>query len=568
MQKSSLDSLDENDDNPNDNDKIFISRDKRFKPGDYENNLPGPGKYYKDFILSNKNIPLSPYKETGILYKKSRKYFANSSKRKVTIPSKGTNFGYSVDEKGEIELKRDPQINKKFNGTYKNSVGPGYYSIENSYSRRNNALIWSNDKGKEENSSIKNNKDNNNSESDYAQTEQNEIDEYYKESPPYIVSSLNSIVYNNDNKLKKDRKIKNIIPKRNDNLFQNLPIKYSFDEKDTSNQNLIKRSYIKESNVPGPGKYKLIDEFDIIASNKRNQNFGSNKNRGLLLNKNINILAIGSTKKSLYKAFINSTEENIIKNGIFRENNIKLIKNNKINQGEVKNLISQKVNEIKEQYVNNKDEINSRRGPGIYNPEKYKKIFSQNIQNFGSLSKRFDLNPNLNRRYRSDKSLLDSKNHLEKENSYFKSQIPKNVLERNINGFSFSMVENKKKSIMNEVRKSPPVGSYSPEKHLSIEHDVKLLMKYNEKNPGFGEAEQRFKTDNNENEKLGAGYYNILPPDKEYIQRKVPFIFGIEKNGRGSILDNHLMKSNLGPGSYMYNEKNDWNKKSFNKLFS
>ena len=567
IQKTSLDDLDE--DNENEDDKIFISKDKRFKPNDYENSLPGPGKYYKDLILSNQNNHLSPYKETGILYKKSRKYFVNSAKRMVTIPSKGTNFGYSFDDKGEIELSKDPQINNKFNGTKKNSVGPGYYSIENSYSKRNNALDWGKDNNKEDNS-IKNNKDIYDSNYKSVQTEQNYINEYYKESPPYIISSLNSIIYSNNKESKKDIKIKNIIPKKNDDLFPNIPIKYSFDDKDLQKQkiNEIKRSYIKESIAPGPGKYKLIDEFDIIANNKRNKNFGSNMNRGLLLYKNNNIIEIGANKNSLYKAFINSTEENIIKNNIFKENNIKLIRNNKINQEEVQNLIFQKVKGIKDQYINNKNAINSRRGPGIYNPQLYKKIFSKQIQHFGSLSQRFDLNHNLKKRYKSENLLSNTKTHKPKEIPHFKSQIPKNVLERNINGLSFSNIEKNKNNIINEIRKSPPVGYYSPEKNLSIEHEVKLLMEKNKGIPGFGEAEERFKNDNNDNEKLGVGYYNILPPEKKFTQRKIPFIFGIEKNGRGSILDNHLMKSKLGPGSYVIKDKNAWNKKSFNKLFS
>ena len=34
-----------------------------------------------------------------------------------------------------------------------------------------------------------------------------------------------------------------------------------------------KNSYTKGSISPGPGKYTLVDEFDIIANNKKSQNF-------------------------------------------------------------------------------------------------------------------------------------------------------------------------------------------------------------------------------------------------------------------------------------------------------
>ena len=585
LSKKSLDNLNEDISN-DDTNKMFISKEERFKPNEYNNDLPGPGKYYKEYIFNQKQN-LNPRKESGILYKKSQKFCINSAKRKITIPSKGNNFGYSIDNEGAIQLKQDPQIKNKFNGTYKDSVGPGHYSIENAYWKKNNALDWN--KNMEKNFLLKKMSIENNSNKGI-QTEPNNIKEYSNEElSPYLVSSLNSIIYhkdnnnNKDNNIKNERRIKNIITKRQ--KYPNISLKYSFDEINLNNQSklqqkLFKRSYVKESNSPGPGKYQLLDEFDIIANNKQNQNFGSNQDRGLLsLNdkKKILKLELNKNNNEILINVLNPTEGNDVKtenNKTFKNNSVKLMpirtKNDKI-----KHLISLKSDSIKNKFINNRNELNSKLGPGIYDPDIKKHNFSNDIQNFGSLSKRFiiydniDSNININNKGYKSLNTEEENNNEEKKIVHFKSQVPLNILRRNVKGISFSNLESNKDNILNENRKSPPVGYYSPEKKLSIEHDAKLLLKYNEKSPGFGDGEKRFyEKENNENENLGAGSYNILTPEKKFTQRKVPFIFSIEKNGRGSMLDNHLIKSNLAPGMYKYNDKNDWNKKSFNKLFS
>ena len=558
--------------NNNENNKLFISREKRFKGNEYNKISPGPGKYYKDFILFRNQYSTSQ-KESGILYKKSKKYSINSKGRKITIPSKSNNFGYSMDKEGVIQLDKDPHKDIKFNGTYRDSVGPGYYSIEKSYSKKNNALSWSKDK--EENKTNLRYNDINKKEFNTIsiQTEPNNLQDYYKDSPPYSISSLNTIIYNdndNDNNnskniTKKERRIKNII-KSEKNLFPDIKIKYNFEEENQPKfkDTLFKRSYIPNSFAPGPGEYKLVDDFDKIAVNIQNKNFGSNKNRGLLLSMKRNFIKVGQNSKNIYEKFINATEENIIRNqnkNVIKEKNYKLIDNKEKNK-QINNLILLKVKDINDQYVNNKNEVNSRRGPGTYNTDIKKKLFSKKIQNFGSNSKRFD-------QYDKTNSLVVSEDSIIKKEKHFESQVPKNILKRHVNGLSFNNILNNKDSILSENRKSPPVGIYSPEKKLSIEHEAKILRKYSGRSPGFGEGEKRFyEKEIKENVNLGVGCYNILSPLKKYEQRKIPFIFGLEKNGRGSILDNHLAKNNLGPGEYNYNDKNDWNKKSFNKLFS
>ena len=581
----------EDDDNEGNISNLFISREKRFKEINYNKDIPGPGKYYKNYFLNLKKI-FTPQKDSGILYKQSKEYIINSKNRKVTIPSKGTNFGYSIDEEGDIKLDTDPEKNKKFNGTYKNSVGPAYYSIENSFTKKNKALDWS--KEKDENSLLKKNNKNaqkyiyNNIS---VQTDPSNTNNY--KVPPYLGKSLNNVNNNYQKNI-----TKNMITKRY-NKFPNInSIKVNNSQKYYRNNSLLKDkkySYINQSIAPGPGRYKIYDEFDLIANNKQNQNFGSNKNRGLLISMegNENILRLGVYDDCLNQPYLIVPEEKIKKYSSEKNYNY-IFKKKLMKKNEIKNVILSKIKGIKDQYINEKNEISANLGPGTYNPQFQKKTIFNDIQSFGSISKRFDTNNSVNKnntntnKYSTNSidknstkisdlteneikelnNLIELKNKEEITKKKFQSQIPKNILIRNINGISCTNLENNKDTIMSELRKSPPVGLYSPEKKLSIEHEANISMKFSEKSPGFGEGEKRFyEKKNKENENLGVGSYNLIKPDKKFIQRRVPFIFGMEKEGKGSMLDSHIMKNNLGPGLY-YDNKNDWNIKSFNILFS
>ena len=521
-----------NEDNMNNN--IFISREKRFKDNEYETDWPGPGRYYKDIITSQKKN-IFPQKELGILYKKSKKYLINDSKRKVTIPSKGTNFGYSMDKEGDLLLKKDPQKKNKFNGTHKNSVGPGYYFVEKYYSKKNNAHDWNKDKDKDKSNESSNN---------ISEKEEEEVNN----------DKSNEIVVNDNN----TKEVNKIIVKA-DNLLNRLSFLNSLNEDRTIK---IKQNKFKENRTPGPGNYYLYDEFDKIAKNKKNQNFGSSKNRGLLFSIYNNLIKVGRPKnKDICQSLRISTEGNNNKNIYIRnKNNVKLLKLSK----------TKELNEIKDNYINNKNDLNSKRGPGMYSPslDFYKKSNFNEVQNFGSLSRRFDTKD-----YPFNSIVSESEEvNYPKKSYHFQSQIPKVILRRNIHGLSYSNIENNKENLFKERRRMPPVGLYSPEQKFSIEYDIKNMKKYNEKSPGFGEGEKRFyEKENNDNVQLGAGYYNIIPKDKKFTQRKAPFIFSLEKNGIGSMIDINLINKNSvapGPGSYDINEKNEWKKKSFNKLFS
>ena len=65
-----------------------------------------------------------------------------SPKRILTIPTNNYHFGYSVDEKGDLELLDDPDIFDKFHGTKNNSIGPDRYNIKSS-PRKKLIIDWS-----------------------------------------------------------------------------------------------------------------------------------------------------------------------------------------------------------------------------------------------------------------------------------------------------------------------------------------------------------------------------------------------------------------------------------------
>ena len=69
----------------------------------------------------------------------------------------------------------------------------------------------------------------------------------------------------------------------------------------------------------------------------------------------------------------------------------------------IKHLISLKRDSIKDKFINNRNELNSKFGPGIYNPDIKQLKFPKDIQNFGSLTKRFIIYDNIdsNKYYKS-----------------------------------------------------------------------------------------------------------------------------------------------------------------------
>ena len=100
--------------------KLFISKEERFKNKKNEN--PGPGEY---------NIMKLPHIKKDIFnrkndIKKSKSYQTNSSKREISIPSRGNNYGYIINSKGEKKLEQEPNLLLNKN----NNLGPGCYDIK------------------------------------------------------------------------------------------------------------------------------------------------------------------------------------------------------------------------------------------------------------------------------------------------------------------------------------------------------------------------------------------------------------------------------------------------------
>ena len=105
--------------------RIFISQEKRFNKSKYEVNFPGPGKYYID---NNERKYNKNGKKLSLHKTEFNKYETFSKSRILSIPYKGSDFGYEINKDGVMKLMEDPQKNYKYNGTKNNSVGPGQYN--------------------------------------------------------------------------------------------------------------------------------------------------------------------------------------------------------------------------------------------------------------------------------------------------------------------------------------------------------------------------------------------------------------------------------------------------------
>ena len=73
---------------------------------------------------------------------KNINYEPFSTSRILSIPSKGLDFGYELNKKGELILSQDPNKNIKFLGTKNNSVGPGQYNCD-IYNKKNKEVLGS-----------------------------------------------------------------------------------------------------------------------------------------------------------------------------------------------------------------------------------------------------------------------------------------------------------------------------------------------------------------------------------------------------------------------------------------
>ena len=576
----------------------FISKEERFK--NYINTEnPGPGEYNL-IKLSNikKNISNKKF-----VVQKSRRFLANSPKRDISIPSKGNDCGYFIDNKGEKILEENPYY--VFNE--KNNIGPGSYNIKNNWIK-NNGIDWSknssrNIKNNNEKYEMVNNLDLLISQLNNIKVRDDIINNNLNTEPRFISGDNGKIINHflsdenkkNNYSFKSDKTInntndiseninndKNKIHKNNDiqqdeNLYLLNKNHYNYLRilDDEYHRELLNHHLQNKPKVPGPGNYSLLSEFEKLANYQKSQNFGSSSSRGLLYSNKGNKIKIRKQKldknlkiySSYEKAKNNSIKEDLESNNIIHESIIK----NKVN----KSSINLKKYKPKFRYITEEVEKNTKNDTSYYNKEinhdeeENKKINNTNIniENFGSLEKRFFEKP--------------IKETTPGVGTYSLVKTQENCLNKYKNNSPYKNIKNLKKNKISDFMKnkiyevnhrSPPIGLYSPELKNCIEYDCKKKIELNNgRKVAFSNNEDRFfKLDNQKNFSNDFCKYNIIQEQIEMKQQKFPFLCGEEKNKKIKILnynsgDNN--NKNLGPGKYRYESYFDWIKKSFNKDF-
>ena len=119
----------------------FNTRGERFN---YTNDLlstdtfPGPGSYEVSTSFSSMNNS-NLNKKNNIKYREA--FTTGSIYRKTTIPSK-ENYGYERTKDGMEKMIEDPEKDIKFSGEKNDTVGPGQYDINTTWST--NVIKWKN----------------------------------------------------------------------------------------------------------------------------------------------------------------------------------------------------------------------------------------------------------------------------------------------------------------------------------------------------------------------------------------------------------------------------------------
>ena len=527
--------------------QIFISKDKRFR--DYNRNNkdnPSPDHYFaekKSYEPKNLHQYLSKLKNFGI-------YNAFSSKRQISIPT--NDLHYEIKNDGEVEVKTNLEEMKNI----RNNLGPGSYNIK-FYNKKNNSIDWS--KTVKE-IKIKENEVNENTFVKDSKNIKLQTNETFSESTFQYDTTFQDKTNNSTNLLT-----------HNLELFADKICHTEILTQKEKN----KKNEINKENSPGPGDYNITFNIDHPVRFSNVNNFGSNSSRGLLfpLTKNKIKIGLRNKKASLIikndinkKITINKNTNNSLRLDDKEEN-----ENNKINKSNNSyRMHSLHVNSIKEKYIDSKNSMISNLGPGTYNPILSSDINKNesHIQHFNSLEKRFKINNKDNLLFPGVGTYSTLETY-DKSKSNFKSIIPYNIRERNYYGISAEKIDKLKDKIYFDNHRYPHVGEYFPELRNSIEYKAMKNLTNSDKKPCFNYGEKRFfepkRKYEDENQ---VGKYNLIPKEKEIVQKMAPFSSNVEKNGNYNFTKDMLNNKNLGPGKYKNESYFDWNKKSYNILFA
>ena len=576
--------------------RLFISQQKRFNTDQYETDVPGPGKYYKEEEKKKKSYKNTLSNQIFLYNQEINNYEPFSTSRILSIPPKGNNFGYELYEDGSLKLIEDPNKDTKFTGNKKDCVGPGQY---NSYYNQRNNKIGIIDWNKSIHRSLNKKKEklkNKDKEKEKEIKNSSQYDSNYFLSnistEPTVNNSLSIMNFNPKNKTKNyfytnvgfDRKnieirFSNTKIYKNDTFSRtinksNLSPSFKSNTKTEFDINIEK---VKNNNSPGPGAYLSLNNFNIYnPKDEKFQFFGSSKCRGIIYPTLTNNIKKGKSPLDVLLDIDNlsTTKNKLNKSKSFNSkmNKKKQIKEKQDKKDKNKNTIKKidKVDLIKEISKNIKKDQEKNLGPGSYNPEgKIKKTFSYEIGNFGSLERRFPIFQS-----KDEYPGVGAYFHLEtwgtkKKNNSLDKIIPPNIFKKLKEGISANKIGLFRDKIMKENHKKPIIGQYSIENINTIETNTKNSISVSKNQPGFGSSFKRFYIFKNQiNENNGVGNYNLKYPDSKIYQQNAPFLGSAGRNDIDDIKRKNIINPLYGPGSYKKGSYFDWNKKSYNILFN
>ena len=431
-----------------------------------------------------------------------------SPRRILTIPTQNNHFGYTVDEKGNVELLEDPDIYEKFNGTKNNSVGPDRYNIFPS-PRKKFVIDWSKNTD---------NKDilNKNFLSDIKN-----IKLLSKLDNLFLTNVVNKKNINKNDEIKSELS-KNNNPRIKDFKKEEEYLKQKFLNYEKQKQEM--QAYI------GPGSYNLSDEFIITPKKDKFQNFGSSKSRNLDSKKKAKSNSIDENIK--YYFLIEKNKENKFENN----DKMNIYKNSKFFTYKLKAKL------LKEKNIFDKKMIEENLGPGSYETKENKIKRDNKVGSFGSLEKR-------NLEYNKDDKYWDG--------TYLPLEDWTKKFKKN------SKIERKKENILNifEDLNAKKENNDDEKFDQKEEDEAKININNNMYRPGFGSDEPRFYVFQNDiNEFNGVGSYNLIPQRKIKAQF-APFIYSSKRH---NVVKNDN-NPQLGPGTYnKFDTFFQWNKKSYN----
>ena len=580
--------------------RLFISKKERLDKAQYETDVPGPGKYFLD---RNKrkfnNYNTVNKKSNWIKPEKTVNYSPFSTSRILSIPSKGMDFGYELNKKGELILSPDPAKDIKFQGTKNNSVGPGQY-YSDTYDKKNTKIgiiDWnksiSSTKGKKKKDDKKNN---------IINLSQYDSSNYFFSSnstDPTTNNSLSIVNYNKKNRTKNyfyngldlDRnnfeiKFSNNKIYKNDNFAKtiNRSNLSPFFKPDINTKNefyIGSQTEFRESD--DYDNYFTLNSFVPKTVSENQQFFGSTLSRGIMFPKNRpnNNIKYGRNE------FKPKEKIDVIPNSLHLSNSANSNINSdleSIHQKKKKKLIIKKIDKaefIKEISKSLKKDYSSNHGPGSYDPKSIPKYnFSNETGNFGSLERRFPIYKKDNQEGGILSYLYLEKWGPKKTTNYLRKVIPQNVINKLKDGISMNKVKMFREKIMQQTRTQPPLGTYDVEKINTIESRVKNAVNAGKNLPAFNTSTKRVLIEGQMKQDFGLGIEGMdqeiknekIKDDNKTIKKNfAPFLSNTRRDDMENFEKERI--SNIGgkiggPGYYKIDSYFDWNKKSYNILFN